>query len=1231
MLKRVIVVASFLAMALSPFAGAAEGDLAREILTATGVKGGFVLHIGCGDGKLTAALRASDGFLVHGLDTDAANVAKARTHVQSLGLTGAVTVSQFDGSRLPVIDNLVTLLVAEDLGNVAQGEILRALRPHGVAYVKRGGAWTQTVKPRPKDIDEWTHYLHDAGGNAVAQDAKIAPPRHMQWLADPMWSRNHHKLASTSSAVAAKGRLFTIVDDGPSAAMSVPGRWRLIARDAFNGVLLWQRPLAEWAYVQRGFRSGPVQLQRTLVTDGDRVYVPLSISAPASILDAATGKTLHTCNGEYGTEELVVHDGVLLIVGGTPMSEQAGIDPAHRGAARFPNKKVIMAVRAETGEALWQWDEPEDARLMPVTLAAAGKRVYFEAGQSVVCLDLGTGKEVWRSAEKPAPKKEAPPKGKGKKKGKNKSARSLGWAVATLVVEDGVALLADAGKLRAFEAESGKPLWDCPARAGFKSATDLFVVRGLVWLGSGFTEGRDLRTGEIKKKTNALAKLRTAGHHHRCYREKATSRYIMSGHRGIEFLDVVGEEHSRNNWIRGVCQYGILPCNGLIYTPPHACGCYMEAKLYGFWAVSAARSTPPATGARLTKGAAYGKLPTTKSNTSAHDWPMYRRDPLRTGSTEAELSSKLGQAWSVDVGGAITAPVVAEGIAVVAVIDEHRVVAVDAATGKPRWAFTAGGRVDSPPTIHKGLVLFGCADGNAYCLRAGDGALVWRFRAAPADLRTVVRNQVESVWPLHGSVLVENGVAYVAAGRNTWIDGGISVIGLDPATGKKLSEGQVASRHPKGLEGMADDPKRQQLTQNATDSKTFEAPDRSDAFSMSGTRSDVLVSDGTSIYLRNIRLDRTCAPQPTMGRHLFSTSRLIDGEENHRSHWAVGTADFSRTPVAYSWIANRGRGGAYGSRLAVPYGVMLAYAPTAVWGVRRAGRDGGYNLFAEPNEPFSPGEEPKPDFHRPDKSQPTDWQWSTGLSFRPRAMVRAGKTLAVAGMPDIASAEAPYDVLAGKKGGMLFFVSVADGKTVGGYALDAPPVWDGMAVAGGNLYVSTTGGKLVCLSAKGATALEPYVHKPAPAQPKPAPRGKPGKTGKPGKAVTPEKDGSLILKPEAARTTGGLRYQADRNNLGGWTNPKATCEWNLQKVKAGAYRVTFAYGTARAGVGYTLVAGDQKLPGKTENTGGMKDYKSYEIGTVTLPKGNVTLVVKPDDFTGGALMNFRLLTLTPAK
>jgi len=143
---------------------------ASQILHTTGIKGGLIVHLGCRDGKLTAALRANDSYIVHGLDTDARNIDLARKHIHSLNLYGKVSVAQLTSSRLPYIDNLVNLIVEEDLGEISMSEVMRVLAPNDVAYINKGANWTKTVKPRPKEIDEWTHYLHDASGNAVAHD-----------------------------------------------------------------------------------------------------------------------------------------------------------------------------------------------------------------------------------------------------------------------------------------------------------------------------------------------------------------------------------------------------------------------------------------------------------------------------------------------------------------------------------------------------------------------------------------------------------------------------------------------------------------------------------------------------------------------------------------------------------------------------------------------------------------------------------------------------------------------------------------------------------------------------------------------------------------------------------------------------------------------------------------------------------------------------------------------------
>ncbi|MBM4050926.1 MAG: methyltransferase domain-containing protein, partial [Planctomycetes bacterium] len=278
-------------------AAAAQAQTAQQILDAAGVKGGLIVHIGCGDGKLTAALRANDSYLVHGLDADPKNVEAARKHIASLGLYGKVTVEPWSGKGLPYIENSVNLLVASGDWPVATEEVLRVVAPNGVALVVNPKSQIQNpklVKPRPKAIDEWTHYLYDASNNAVSHDTAIAPLTRFQWLGSPRYSRHHDHMSGASAMVSANGRLFYVFEDSPRASILTPPQWFLAARDAFNGTVLWRRPIEKWHEHLTPLKSGPQILTRRLVAVGDRVYVTLNIDAPLTALDAATGKTLRT-------------------------------------------------------------------------------------------------------------------------------------------------------------------------------------------------------------------------------------------------------------------------------------------------------------------------------------------------------------------------------------------------------------------------------------------------------------------------------------------------------------------------------------------------------------------------------------------------------------------------------------------------------------------------------------------------------------------------------------------------------------------------------------------------------------------------------------------------------------------------------------------------------------------------------------------------------------------------
>jgi len=773
---------------------------AQRILEAAGVEGGLVVHLGCGDGSLTAALGAGDGFLVQGLDADPANVRQARAHIRSEGQYGRVSVERLSGDRLPYIDDLANLVVVSDRGNVPMDEIMRVLAPLGVAYVKEGEAWKKRIKPRPDALDVWTHYLYDATNNAVAHDTVVGPPRRTQWTGGPRWARHHDHMASMSAMVATDRRVFTIMDEGSVASIRLPANWYLSARDAFNGTLLWKRAIPDWWPHLYPLKSGPGLLPRRLVAVGGEVYVTLGLAAPLSALDAATGKTLRTYEGTKGTEEVLHCDGLLFVVC-NPALPNGLTDFAQSNSHCWTaqrqrsnqfgwhgEKKRVMGIETDSGKVLWKHTEP----VGPLTLAADGKRVYYMRQDRIVARDPKSGKELWASDTVPVRK-------------------VIGTGFGpTLVIHKGVVLFYGGQKhtLVGLDAETGKKLWEGKLPpSGHFCPEDVLCVGGLAWAAdiagarnSGTFIGRDVRSGEVAREVPQDVNNNLFVMHQRCYRSKATVNWLIPPRIGTEFVDFRKEHWNVNHWVRGGCIYGIVPCNGLLYATPHSCACYMQSKLSGFYALGPAakkKRAEPSDEERLEKGPAYGSaISNLKSETSKADWPTYRHDSLRSGHTASAVPADLQRAWQTDLGGRLSAVTAAGGRLYVASVETHTVHALDARTGKPAWSYTAGGRVDSPPTIWNGRALFGSADGHIYCLRASDGELLWRFRAAPHADTMVAYDQVESVWPVHGSVLVQDGVIYAVAGRCMFLDGGMRLLRLDAKTGRKISETVLDDRVP---------------------------------------------------------------------------------------------------------------------------------------------------------------------------------------------------------------------------------------------------------------------------------------------------------------------------------------------------------------------------------------------------------------------------------------------------
>jgi len=405
--------------------------------------------------------------------------------------------------------------------------------------------------------------------------------------------------------------------------------------------------------------------------------------------------------------------------------------------------------------------------------------------------------------------------------------------------------------------------------------------------------------------------------------------------------------------------------------------------------------------------------------------------------------------------------------------------------------------VDSPPTVYEGLVLFGSRDGYVYALHAADGQLVWRFRAAPVDQRLVAYGQLESVWPVHGSVLIQDGVLYCAAGRSMFLDGGLRLLRLDPKTGRLLSETVLDDRDPRTGK---------------------ELQEYVSWLNMPPALPDILSSDGRYVYMRSqaFRLDGTRLPLERMPTgadadrgappatqrvdraHLFSPTGFLDDSWWHRTYWLYGSTFVS------GWC------GYFRAGKAAPAGRILVFDDEKIYGF---GRKPKFYRWTTPieHELFAADRLP-PEASRSPEGRPgggpylVSRHWAEELPFLARAIVLAGRTLFVAGPPDLVDEEQAFKqvqgptarqqlaqqeaALAGRQGGVLWAVDPADGSKRAQYQLDSPPRFDGLIAAAGRLYMTCADGRVLCLAGRqvaerpgpGPAALGPRVEPTRPAR-----------------------------------------------------------------------------------------------------------------------------------------------------
>jgi len=777
----VLAAASALLLCRASSGAASPADLADAILKSADARNGLCVHVGCGDGTLTAALAQRGQYLVHGLATDDKTLKKARRHILSLKSYGVVSVDSSPLAKLPYADDLANLIVVHDLpavlaaGGSAQ-EIIRVLAPRGVGFLgvsenaggrlsegrlkkfldaagidgyqiaRETGLWARIVKPVPEGIDEWTHLKHGPDRNAVSRDTLALPPNSLRWVYGPRW-RAHGGIH-----LSAHGR--NVYANG-------------MVRDAFNGLPLFS------VSDRRKFKYATAML-----ADRERIYV-IAPRGPKCLvaLDASTGKQVMA----YEEIRMPLRAGVVRV----------GSDLI------FANGEGVGSVAVNTGKLNWK-----NEKLKGITapgkgqsiLAVGDGRVFVQVSRSkksaepnkIACLSMAAGKILWAKA------------------GPDVQGELLFCQYGVVVCRDSYRTYPK--KIYVRSGEDGRLLWTS-GPLNVPKTLGVFGIGGLIWVDvMERTIGLDPATGQVKREIEVSAATM------KCAEPAATTRYIAG--RNFWFVDLELGEVLKTYFDRNGCgaDPGLLFCNGLSYSYPKQCSCFSMIRGYTAFASDSSLATGESSGGqpkRLQLGPAYGEEPAGTTNSSPDDadasWPAFRHDAQRSAATKAPVPLPLETLWEVEpeeqacpewlsndwrnnpqTGAAVSPPVVARGLIIVALPNSHRVCALDAESGEIRWLYAAGGRVLAPPTIHGDLCLFGSQDGYAYCLRLADGSLVWRFRAAPMERDILAFGQVESLWAVAGGVLVRDGVAFFAAGRSTGLVGGMAGYAVEARTGKLI-------------------------------------------------------------------------------------------------------------------------------------------------------------------------------------------------------------------------------------------------------------------------------------------------------------------------------------------------------------------------------------------------------------------------------------------------------------
>lgn len=781
-MRRALRIAILLAL-VCPSLSLAQ-DKAAEVLAVTKTGKGIILL--AGDVGLDAGKLAKGSQWTFFVQLPKAKADALRKELDRDGLLGNRVYVQDGLASLYLADDLADAVVISEEVKLAEKEALRVLRPEGKAFL--GGKVVS--KPFAKGTDEWSHPYRAPDNNPQSQDVVLKRPFMTHYMAEPWYC------PLPMQSVISGGRIFKVFGDRSSAKPQEPLINKLLAMNAFNGTVLWERELSPGFMIHRN----------TLIATPDTVY--LGDDQSCKLIDPLTGKirdeiVIDRPDADGPTWKWMALEGGVLyaMVGEKEGSDQPLKGDRIRGAGwpwwkindyKFGYGKNLFAIDPKSKKVLWHVREEEkiDSRGMAML---KGKLYYYSENKFLACLDTKSGKIIWKNSSEELLKAV----------GGTKAAQHwlLGFAsTAYLKCTEDAIYFAGPNRplLVAASAKDGKLLWkkDCSVKDGnlpTEGGNVQLVIRndGVYALGQARTNNL-MSSYKLHPLTGEV--LATFPGRDRCTRATGCFDTIFTrGGKGgsTAAFDVTSTEPRMGviTPMRPACQDGVVTAHGYMFWGPWMCRCDMTQ--LGVISLGPGREFNYTANAKdAERLESYRAISAAALPKEKGDWPTYRRDNARTVRSDDVIPDQVAPRWTWTPNAPTlpTAPIIV-GHRVFVGGQDGSVRSIWAHNGKLEWSAHTGGPVKYPPAYGqvkditlRDRIFVGSSDGYIYCYHAPSGQLVWRFRAAPVERMIPVYGTLSSTWPLGGGILVEDGVVYGAAGISN--HDGTHVYALDAETGK---------------------------------------------------------------------------------------------------------------------------------------------------------------------------------------------------------------------------------------------------------------------------------------------------------------------------------------------------------------------------------------------------------------------------------------------------------------